>query len=370
MDFEFTEEQRLLTQTVERFAADRYGNGQRARYVETEAGFSQENWRLLAETGVLALPFSEESGGFGGTAVDVMCVMTALGKQLAVEPLLGGPILAGSLLDRAGADAQKRRWAPLIMDGAAHLALAHAEKEARYHLDHVRAQFSLSAGRARLTGTKTFVLAAGAADGFLVSAVPADAQAGATDRASAIRLFLVAADAPGLERRDYRLMDGSIACALTLRNAEGAPMSGSFADLVGAVSLTKIAACAEMLGVMERLFEDTLEHLKTRRQFDQPLSAFQVIQHRMADLYASLELARSQLYRAAASDPGDADHARAVSGAKAYISEAAITLAEECVQLHGAMGVTNELIIGHGLKRVRVLAAMFGDAAAELDRCA
>ncbi|MEM1104366.1 MAG: acyl-CoA dehydrogenase [Pseudomonadota bacterium] len=368
MDFSFSEEQRLLEATVERFAQDRYGNGQRASYLTSDTGFDADGWRLMAETGLLGIPFSEENGGLGGGGLDLVCAMRPLGKSLAVEPLLGGPVLAGSLLERIGAAEQVASWAPGIVDGSRHLALAHAEKVARFHLDYVDARFQGADGRYKLTGHKTFIIAAGGADGFIVSALPAGWSPGGTSRADAMRFFLVEANAEGVSRRQYRLTDGSIACELELFAATAAPMDGGYSDLEAVVARAKIAACAELIGVMELLFEATLDYVKTRKQFKQPLGKFQVIQHRLADLYTSLELSRSHLFRMATADCDSADDRRAISGSKAFIAKAAIALGEEAVQLHGGMGVTDELIIGHGLKRILVLATLFGDPAAEMAR--
>lgn len=368
MDFEFSDEQRLLANTVERFGADRYGDGQRAAYLKSETGFSGDGWRLMAETGLLAIPFSEDHGGLGGDASDLICVMKPLGHCLAAEPLLGGPVLAGGLLDRIGTQAQIETWAPRIIDGSAQIALAHAEKAARFRLDFVETVYSGAGGRTTATGRKTFILAGGTADVFIVSAV-ADAQTRNGDaRGGEIRFFLIDAGAEGLTRRNYRLADGAVACEIDLRNVAAEPMDGGFDDFLTIAAQTKVAACAEMVGVMERLFEATVDYVKNREQFGQPLGKFQVIQHRLADLYASLELSRSHLYRMASVDIDEEAGRQAISGSKAYIAGAAMKLAEEAVQLHGGMGVTDELFIGDGLKKIMVLSTLFGDPPTELAR--
>ena len=167
-------------------------------------------------------------------------------------------------------------------------------------------------------------------------------------------------NADGLERKSYRLADGSVANKLVLNNVMAEPMENGYAEFSAAITKTKIAACAEMIGIMEYLFDATLDYLKTREQFGKPLSKFQVIQHRMADLYTSLELSQSHLHRMIAGDPSDGAYGQDIAGSKAFISDAAINLAQEAVQLHGGIGVTDELAIGHSLKRILVLSKLFG----------
>lgn len=369
MDFEKSEEQRLLIHTVERFGNDFYGNAQRATATNCEEGFSRDAWRVMAETGLLALPFSEDAGGLGGKISDLACVMTELGKSIAVEPMLSGPVLTGGMLELFGTDAQQTQWVPRIIDGSAQIAFAHSEKNARYNIRFVETNFAQNGQGVRISGKKTFVLGAGAADAFIISAIPRSSSTSSPDRSEDVRFFLVDANTEGLVQRRYRLTDGSVACELDLTNALGDPMTGgNFEQFEAHISKVKIAACAEMLGVMEKLFESTLDYLKTREQFGKPLSKFQVIQHRMSDLYTSLELSRSHLDRMVAANPADAHYDREIAGSKAFISEAAINIAQEAVQLHGGIGVTDELEIGHGLKRILVLASLFGDAETELSR--
>jgi alkylation response protein AidB-like acyl-CoA dehydrogenase len=370
MDFNLSEEQTLLTDTVEKFAIDRYGDGQRARYLKTNTGFDAEGWRIMAEAGLFAVPFSEASGGLGARIGDLICMMKPLGKRLVAEPILGGPVLAGALMDRIGATDHVAFWAPKIIAGEAHLALAHAEKAARFRLDYVDTRFEESDGRTTLSGRKTFALAAAAADAFIVTAIEKDWSKDVSSRAEAIRFFLVSAAVEGVTRRNYRLTDGSVACELDLTSVEATPMDGGFSDLEAVAAWAKIAACADMVGVMEMLFEATLDYVKVRKQFGQPIGKFQVIQHRLADLFTWLEFARSHLFRLASLDIDCDKDRRQIAGTKAFISETAIALAEEAVQLHGGMGVTDELPIGDGLKRIVFLSTLFGDASTEMARYA
>ena len=362
MNLDFSEEQTLLTNLVERFTADHYDIVKRADYVQSPYGFSLRNWEIMANAGILAVPFSEHYGGLCGNAADLICVMHPLGKAVSVEPILVSPILAGSLLEKVGTEAQKKEWIPKIVSGQAHISLAHSENAARYDLGFVETTFAQTDNSAKITGEKTLVLGAAAANAYIVSAVP--------ETSGDISFFLVEKDADGLSSKSYRLIDGSIASELTFYNTPAVPMNGHFDDLMSAISLTKIAACAEMVGLMELLLEDTLKHVKTREQFGKPLSKMQVIQHRLADAHVSLELCRSHLLRMAAGNETDRDYARIISGSKAYISRAAVALAEEAVQLHGGMGTTNELIIGHAMKRILLLSTLFGDADTEIQRFA
>jgi alkylation response protein AidB-like acyl-CoA dehydrogenase len=362
VNFHLTEEQSLLRDAVERFASERYDVPKRAAYRAAPAGYSAENWAELAGLGVLALPFTAEDGGLDGGPVELTTVMETLGRALAVEPVLEEVVVAGGMLAEAGTAAQKEHWLPSLMAGEAHLALAHVEKTARFDLDDVRTTARQVDGAAVLQGEKSFVPAGAAADAYIVSA----RQAGADGR-DALRYYLVRADSEGLERRTFRLVDGSVASQLTLDGTPGEPLEGGFERFIQVVERAQIAAGAEMLGTMSFLFDTTLEYVRNRRQFGAPLGSFQVIQHRMADLYVALELSRSQLYRAALIN-AEQDRARAVAGMKSYVSNAAVTMGEECIHLHGAMGTTDELSVGHAHKRLLVLATLFGDADHELNR--
>jgi len=367
MNLDFSEEQQLLSNTVERFTADRYDVNKRAKYLNGPLGYDEKNWNILAKTGVLGLLFSETYGGLSGSTEDLICVMKPLGKAVAVEPLLSNIYLTGDFLERAGTKAQKEHWIPKIIEGKATLALAHCEAEARFDLGFVRTSHKKLNGDVKLNGHKTFVLGAGGADGFIVSAVR---EGLSSDDKSNIAFYLVDKDAAGLVCRKYNLIDGSIACELDFNNTPAMPMNGDFNDLIATISTTKIAACSELMGLMELLFETTLDYVKTREQFGRPLSSFQVIQHRLAESYTKLELSRSHLLRLAALNETDGNYHQMISGSKAFMSKSALTLAKEAIQLHGGMGITDELIIGHAMKRVTLLATLFGDVHEELRRYA
>jgi alkylation response protein AidB-like acyl-CoA dehydrogenase len=356
LDFSLTDEQVLLQQLTERFIADRYPAAQRPAHLVLECGRTPANWTLLAELGLLAMPFPEEVGGLGGGPVDTMVVMEALGRGLAAEPVLPEIYLAGLLLARAGGAAAKDRIAAIV-EGRAHYALAWAEAACRFRLDNPATSAAQEGGKSRLRGGKTFVLAGAETDGFIVSA---------RDQDGIVRLYLVEGQARGLRRNPYRLIDGSTAEELELQNVVALRLDGGLADLEQQADEARFAASAEMLGIMETLFQTTLEYVRTRQQFGAPIGSFQTIQHRMADMYATVELTRSLLYRAAAAK-ADARPA-VVAALKSFAGARGVALAEECVQLHGGMGISDELIVGHGLKRLLVLASLFGDPDEDLAR--
>ena len=365
MNLNLSDEQRILTDMVARFTTDHYDIAKRAEYKNSEIGFSQKNWDLMADTGILAIPFSEEYGGLNGSSGDIISVMRPLGRAVAVEPFLACLTLAGDFLNKAGSQSQKQTWIPQIIEGKTCLALAHVEHQSRFDLGFVRTSYTMTANGPRLNGHKTFVMGAGTASAFIVSAIEENTNA---DDNNSIRFFIVDANAQNLRRRNYRLIDGSVACELELNDTAGEIMDGRFEDFLKSVSISKIAACAEMVGLMEVLFETTLEHVKTREQFGRPLAKFQVIQHRLADAYAHLEMSRSHLVNLAAITPSNPEYHKVISGSKAAISNFAIRIAEEAVQLHGGMGISDELIIGHALKRIKLLTILFGDADAEMRR--
>ncbi len=283
-------------------------------------------------------------------AVEIATVMEAVGRGLVAEPLLDGAIVGGGLIAEAGTAAQKRRWIGGIVSGEAQVALAWAEHGTRFALDRP----ATTVVGDTLRGAKTMV--AHGADAYVVTA-----RAG-----EEARLFLVDAHAADLHRRDYRLVDGSVACELLLDGVAAEPMAGGLDALVAVADRARLAASAEMVGIMGLLFDSTLDYVRERHQFGVAIGSFQALQHRLADQYAALEQARSQLYRAMLAPADEASTATAA--AKSYISTAAVRLGEECIQMHGGMGVSDELDLGHGHKRILRLASFFGDAAHELRR--
>ncbi len=363
LQFSMTDEQVMLQALLERFVAERYSSGQRAAYRAAAHGYSLENWAQLAELGVLGAPFDVEYGGLGGGADATIVLMEALGRSLVAEPVLEQVILPGRLIEQAHARVQAQRWLPRLIGGETRVALAHFEQSTGCQPETVESVARHGTAGNLLDGEKTFVPAGAGADTYIVSARRGDGSS------SELGFYLVRANAPGLTVRPYRLVDGSMACTLTLRATPAFEMLDcSVEAFLRAMDDARTAACAEMLGIMSTLFDATLEYVRNRRQFGAPLGTFQVIQHRLADLYVRLEQSRSQLYRAALSEP--ADRPAAVAAMKSYISAAAIEMGEQCIHLHGGMGMADEVAIGHGHKRILVLATLLGDADDELQRFA
>ncbi len=356
MHFDPSEDQALVRTTVERCvggAPDLAGRS--AARAETR-GFSAAGWARLADAGMLALAVGEAHGGLAGDRMALLVAMESIGRALAPVPFLDVAVAAAALIDAAGSPAQHERLLQPLIRGDILVALAISERRGRVDPAPVETRIGRRADTLVLNGTKTAVLAGGAADHFLVSARDGDA----------CGLWLVPADAPGLSRRLYKLADGSIAAEIVLRDVVPADrLAGDAATLRPVEALARTAAAAEMLGIMALLFDLTLTHVKTRVQFGKPIGSFQVIQHRMADAYVLVEQARSQVIRAGLAPL--ADFERAAAGAKAFVGEAALSVAHTAVQLHGGMGITDDLAIGHGLKRLRVLAQCFGDAATATD---
>ncbi len=354
MDFDIDEDQMLLRDLVERFAADRCPLADRPRLHVPDGGFDPANWALLAEIGLLGVALPEASGGLGGGPVEIMVMMEALGRGLVPEPVFATTVVAARILAALGGGEQEALLAQVVA-GTAHPAFAWAEPMSRFALDRPACR-----GGETVTGVKTFVTGGTAATHFLVSARDDDGVAG---------VWLVDASAPGITRRAYRTLDGLPALELGFVDVPARRLPGDFAALAAAIDGARLAACAEMVGIMQTLLDTTVDYLKTRHQFGVAIGSFQNLQHRAVDLYVLMELSRSHLYAATAAAAGkEIGLPQVIAGAKAFIARSAITLGEECIQMHGGMGVTDELIIGHGHKRLLVLASLFGDSDHELRR--
>lgn len=343
MNFDLSEEQELFRSTVERFTAPLDVEARR-KLRQHEGGYDLARWRQLAEIGLIALAASEEAGGMGGSPLDLALVAEAIGRGNAPDPWLENGVLPARLLAAGGAsDALEA-----VLSGTSFATFAWAERSQRYSLEAKQTRVEGGA----ITGEKTFVLGAALADTFIVSARDGDATA----------LYLVPRDAEGLEVRAYRLADGSMAGEQRLIRVKGEKLDISTDSLIQIVAEARLLAAAELVGLGQRLLDDTLRYVKEREQFGVPIGSFQALQHRLVDCYARIEQARSMLYRAALADNSDvASWQRNVAGAKAYITENVDHVAREAVQLHGGMGITDELAIGHAMKRVLLLSKLFGD---------
>lgn len=353
MNFDLDDEQAMLKDLVDRFVADRYDPARRLGYVAQPNGFSPENWATLAETGLLALPLAEDVGGMGGGAVELITLAESFGRGVAVEPYLPVILMGAALLDRGGDDALRAEWLPGIAAGERFCALAHMERGGRYLPRKLDTRASGEGSATRLTGQKICVLGGPFADGLLVSA---------RDDADDMAVYFVVADAPGIHRDDYRLVDGSAASDLRFSDVPAVRLADGAAALDAVLDQARLAITAELVGLMVHMFDATVDYVKTRQQFGQPIGRFQAIQHRLADGYVLVELSRSQLYRAAAQPAGSAQAHAAIVGAKAYVSAAATRIAEDAVQLHGGIGTTEELMVGQAFKRALLLTRLLGDA--------
>jgi pimeloyl-CoA dehydrogenase small subunit len=368
MDFDLTDEQRLLKDSVERLIADQYAFEQRKKYLAEPAGWSTAVWNQYAELGLLGLPFEEKLGGFGGGAVETMIVMEAFGRGLVLEPYFATVILGGGLLRRAGSDALRAALVPQITAGKLKLAFAHVERQSRYDLADVATTARKDGAGYVLDGAKSVVLHGDCADKLLITA---RVSGGRRDR-DGVGLFLVDADAAGLVRRGYPTQDGLRAAELTLsgvRVAVDAALGDSALPAIEHVVDEAIAAlCAEAVGTMQAMHETTLEYLKTRQQFGRPIGSFQVLQHRSVDMLVALEQARSMAMFAAvmAGEENAAERRRAIAAAKVQIGRSGKHIGQEAIQLHGGIGMTMEYKVGHYFKRMTMIDMLFGDADAHL----
>ena len=368
MNFDHTEEQALLRRSLERFVAESYTPAQREAYLAEPAGYRRATWSQLAELGVLALPFAQAEGGLGGGLVDSVLVAEQFGRGLVVDPFLPTVLMAGTLIAQLGTSDQKSVWLPRIMGGDVCLSVAHAERKGRGALSFVATHAAREGGGYRLKGGKTLVLAADP-EALIVLA----RTAGATSDAAGLSCFIVPTERVTL--RKHRIADGTLAAdaefdialpAAARLGPEGEAYE-AFEDMIGRASAV---LAGEAVGIMDALMEVTLEHLRTRKQFGVPLGSFQALQHRMADCHVALEQARSLVIKAMIADAEGTrtERLRAAFGAKAFAAKAGRLIGEEAVQMHGAIGLTDELSVGRYLKRLLVIHALLGDQRMQLDR--
>ena len=374
MNFTLSDEQKLLQDSVDRFVEKEYAFDARRKILESDLGFSRDNWASFAELGWLAAPLPEDHGGLSGSAVDVAVIMEGLGRGLVLEPYVPSVVLGGGLVAAAGNDEQKARILPAVAEGTMLLAFAHVEPQARFDLFDIQCSATVDGDGFVLSGDKSVVFYGDSADTLIVAARTAGGQ---RDR-DGIGLFIVAADAAGVSRRPYPTVDGLRGAEVHLENARvtaadvlGAP-GDALAVIETVVDRAITAVCAEALGAMEVLIKMTQEHLKTREQFGVPIGAFQVLQHKVVDMFTAHELSKALTYRAAAAmSSGDAtERARAASAAKTQVGRAGKFIGQSAVQLHGGMGMTDELSVGHYFKRLSMIDVQFGNADHHLSRFA
>ncbi len=379
MDLNLSDEQRLLRESAERFIAESYDADHRRKMASDPLGFSPKVWKQFAELGWLALPIAETYGGLGGSAVDVGILMEAFGRGLVSEPYVATVLLGAALIEKCGSETQKQALLPKVADGSLKLAFGHSERAARFDLAKVGTIAHRAPEGWRLAGGKIAVLDGHAADEIIISAQIHDDQ-GPSGR---LGLFLIPAETPGLVISDYPRLGGGHACKLQLfgvhlpDNALLGHGSDALPSIEWVIDRAMAALDAEAVGIMQTLLDMTINYTKMRQQFGRPLSANQVIRHRLADMAMQCDEARSMALRAALKvDSEPTERARAASGAKAKIGRCARFVGEQAIQLHGGMGVTEELEVGAYFKRLIAFDTLFGGSAhhysrhAELGRAA
>ncbi len=363
MDFSLNEEQQLLKDSVDRFIREEYDLDKRRELAGSSDGYSEENWNKMAELGWLGASLPEEYGGFGGGPVETMVVMEAFGRGLVVEPYFATVVLGANFLLQGGSEALKQDLLPKLAEGKVKMAFAYAERQSRYDLHDVEFKAEKSGDSYVLNGEKGVVFHAAAADKIVVSA----RTGGGSRDAKGITVFLVDGGANGLSRRDYPTVDGLRASELTFDNVQAEAVLGEVDNglsLIETVVQHGIAAVSgEAVGCMDVLLDRTNEYLKTREQFGQPIGKFQAVQHRMADMFIKCEEARSMCYLATMKlDESEAlERAKTTSAAKVQIGESARFVGQQSVQLHGGMGMTDEMNVGHYFKRLTMIDTLFGD---------
>jgi pimeloyl-CoA dehydrogenase small subunit len=368
MDFDLSEDQRLLKDSVDRLVADQYQFEQRKKYAREPAGYSPAMWDQITEMGLLGLPFEETLGGFGGGAVETAIVMDAFGRGLVLEPYFATVILGGGLLRRAAPASVLGALAPKVAAGKLKLAFAHVERHSRYDLANVSTAATKDGSAYTLEGAKSVVIHGDTADRIFVTA----RLAGERRARNGIGLFLVDPASPGVTRRGYPTQDGQRAAEITLTKVR-VPADDLLSDnalpMIEHVIDEAIAAlCAEAVGAMQSMQDLTLEYLKTRKQFGRPIGSFQVLQHRSVDMLVAVEQARSMAMFAAvmAAEENPTERRKAISAAKVQVGRSARHVGQEAIQLHGGIGMTNEYAVGHYFKRVTMIDQLYGDADAHL----
>jgi alkylation response protein AidB-like acyl-CoA dehydrogenase len=374
VNFDYSEEQQLLADSIRNFLAKNYTFEARKAIIESAAGYSDQVWATFAEMGLLGLPFAGEYGGFGGNAVDLMVVMEAIGEGLVVEPYLATVGLGGQFIARGGTEAQKKAILPALVEGKLRLAFAQTERGARYNLAHVAVRAKKYGTGHVIDGEKCVVIHGPCADKLVVSA----RTSGNDTDPKGISLFLVDRNAPGVSLKTYRTVDNLRAAdihfagtavpagGLISKEGEALPLIEEVVDYATAL------LGSEAVGALKYANDATLEYLKTRKQFGAPIGTFQALQHRMVDMVITYEQAKSMACLACVKvdSAAAAERKRIVSAAKIKIADACRHVSQESVQLHGGMGMSEELKVSHTFRRLTTIAQTFGDADHHLERFA
>ena len=369
MNFKLSEEQSMLKESVSRFIRERYDFDMRKEVMKLSEGYSRDCWATFAELGWLSIPFADEYGGFDGTIEDIAVVMEEMGRGIIVEPYIPTVVMFGQLLSLSRNELLKSEYIPKIIDGSCLGAFAFLERQARYEVTDIKTTGTLQDGHYRVNGEKAVVFNGGNADVIAITVRTGGQQC---DR-HGVTVLLVQSNTPGIETTSYQMMDGQMAANMVFKdvliphsNVLGTVDAGT--ELVEAViPLVILASSAEALGVMTVLNELTVNYAKTRSQFGTPISSFQVLQHRMVDNFMAVEQSRSMLYRGLCTYADEEaydqnERLRSLHAMKVVIAKSAKTVGEEAVQIHGGMGMTDDLNIGHYLKRLISITTLFGDA--------
>ena len=366
MDFSYTDVQQMLQDSVQKFVQKSYDFDTRNTILNSEQGYSAENWQLFADLGWLAVPFSEEDGGLGGSAVDLMVIMEEFGKANLIEPYTAGAVLSGSLVAELATGDAKTTLVEGIIGGELLLASAFAEPGSRFNPGSVATSAAVNGDDVTLNGIKVAVENGPNANKLLVSA----RESGDVRDPLGISVFVVDASTPGISMRSYQTVDGKMASEVTLADVK-VPASNRLGEAGAALPAIEVATnraivavSAEAVGALEVLLQKTVEYSKTRKQFGTPIGTFQALQHRMADMFIQCQLARSIVIMAAMALDGDdsaEEKAKAVAAAKSRIGKAIKDVGQEAIQIHGGIAMTEELDVGHLFKRVTALDLAFGD---------
>lgn len=373
MDFSFTEEQTLLRNSVSKFLADNYDFETFQKISRSAEGWKKENWKQFAELGLLAAPLPEAYGGLGGGPVDTMIVMEEFGKALVVEPFAQTVVVGGGFINRGGNDAQKEEWLAKIAGGEAIIGFAFAERQGRYNFADLLTSAKKQGSAYVLNGQKAVVLGGPMADMLIVTA----RTAGGQRDEKGVSVFLVDKKSKGVSSRDYPTVDGLRASEITFENVE-VPASNLIGTADNALALIEqvtdeaIAAhCAEACGAMKVLVDATTDYSKTRKQFGQPIGKFQALQHRMVDMYTAYEQSQSiTLMVTLKLGESAKERKKAASAAKVQIGKGGRFVGQSAIQIHGGMGMTDELNVGHYFKRVTMLDTLYGNVDHHLKRYA
>lgn len=372
MNFDLSDEQRLLGDNIARVLKDRYGFESRKAYRATPHGFSEDLWKQYADLGLLGAPFAEADGGYGGGAVEVMLTQEAFGRALALEPYFATVVLGGGAIKHGGRQAQREALIPEIASGELRLALAHAEKASGWNLFDVTTTARKDGEGYVIDGEKGLVLHGDSATKLIVLA----RIAGGRREREGLGLFLVDAAASGVSRRGYGTQDGLRAAEITFTNVRAEAALGEVGN--GGAVIERViedataALCAEAVGAMNEAMEITTEYLKTRKQFGVAIGSFQALQHRASDMVVALEQARSMMYFAAmmTGEANATERAKAMDAAKAQIGRSAKFIGQQATQLHGGIAMTFEYKLGHLYKRLTMIDMSYGDADYRLKRLA